>query len=360
MNKGVLLIVCFFACVGSVIAQNDTIKFEEEDFSQYGNVEATAATKRFCSSKVLGLSPSKLISLGFDYQGSSTITAGGSIPAAGAGFLEEEAKINFNHGKRFAANLPVISNTKLLLSLGLNWWDNNYSFKSKEDLKNPFLKTLNDNGLRTTGVNITMFKPLNEFWYILAQGSFDFNGDFKANQLPGSNQLKVSATALTGKKAHDRRMWGLGISRTYRAGQQAFFPVFLYNYTFKNKKWGIEALLPARANVRYTINARNLIFAGFELEGNSYRLNNLMDANPNLPYKALELRRSELRPRITYEFSLYKFIWVSIQVGYRYNYLFNIDNGEFYRSSGSDTPYITTNNLSNTFYTGISLNLVSP
>lgn len=356
MNKGIILLFsCLFTCIGSVLAQNDTIKFEEEDFSQYGNVEATTPTKRFCSSKVLGLSPSKLISLGFDYQGSSTITAGGF-----AGFLEEDANINFNYGKRVAANLPVISNTKLLLSLGLTWWDNNYSFKNKEDFKNPFLKTLNDNGLRTTGVNITLFKPLNELWYVLAQSSFDFNGDFRANQLPASNQLKVSATALAGKKVHDRRMWGLGISRTYRAGEQAFFPVFLYNYTFPNKKWGIEALLPARANVRYTVNARNLIFAGFELEGNSYRLNNLMDATSNLPYKALELRRSEFRPRITYEFSLYKFIWVSIQVGYRYNFRLNMDDGEFYRSPGNDTPYITTNNLRNTLYTGISLNLVSP
>ncbi|MES2590546.1 MAG: DUF6268 family outer membrane beta-barrel protein [Bacteroidota bacterium] len=355
MYKGIVVLVfCLLACIGSVQAQNDTIKFEEEDFSQYGSVE-TIPTKRFCSSKVLGLSPSKLISAGFDYQGSSTITADGF-----AGFLKEDADINYNHGKRFAVNLPVISNTKWLVSLGLTWWDNNYSFKNKENLVNPFLKTLSKNGLRTTGLNITLFKPLNEVWYTLAQGSFDFNGDFRSNQLPESNQLKVSATVLVGKKPHDRRMWGFGISRTYRAGEQAFFPVLLYNYTFKNKKWGIEALLPARANVRYAINARNLIFAGFELEGNAYRLNNLMADNNNLPFNALELKRSELRPRITYEFSLYKFFWVSIQVGYRYNYSFNIDNGDFYRSSGNTTPYIANNNLGNTFYTSISLNLVSP
>lgn len=354
MNKKITLLFVCLSGLTSLFAQTDSIVFEDEDFSQYDNVETTP-TKRFASSKVLGLSPSKLISVGFDYQGSSVITAG-----AFGDYAEEEKKVNFNYGTRFAANFPVISNTKWLLSLGLSWWDNNYSFENEDGLNNPLLKTLNANGLRTTGFNATLFKPLNESWYIISQGSLDFNGDFRANQLPASNQLKVSVTALAGKKAHDRRMWGFGISRTYRAGQLSYFPVLLYNYTYPNKKWGIEALLPARANVRYTINSRNLIFAGFELEGNSYRLNNLMSSTSNLPFNALELKRSELRPRITYEFALYKFFWVSVQVGYRYNYRFNTDNGDFYRSSGKDIPYTAVNNLSNTFYASISLNLVSP
>lgn len=359
MYKGILtILLCLFVQLFSVYGQKDSIFFEEEDLSIYNNV-VSVPTKRYCTSKVSGLSPSKLISFGFDYQGSSIYTAGADKLN---GFSDETAKNNFNYGTRFAANFPFISNTKLLVNLGINWWSNNYSFENKADLKNPFIKTLNNNGLRTTGANLTVFKPFNEFWFTLAQCSFDFNGDFKTSQLPQLNQLKVSATIIIGKKPIDRRICGIGIARTYRAGELSLFPILLYNYTFPNKKWGIEALLPAKANIRYAINSRNLIFAGFELEGNSYRLNNLMAENTSqLPaaYNALELRRSEFRPRITYEFSLYKFFWISIQAGYRYNYKFNMDNGNFYRGA-DDKPYVTANSFSNSFYTSFSLNLVSP
>jgi len=338
------------------MAQTDSLlpPEDDEDYSQYNNVEIVP-TKRYCSSKVLGISPSKLISLGYDFVAQHDITTG-----TFSGFAENTSTINNNTGLRIAANFPVISNTRWLINLGVNWWETNYSFKNPDLITNPFLKTLNDNGLRTTGVNATIFKPFNEFWFSVIQVSGDFNGDFKANQLPSGNQLKYSISALYGKKKHDRVQLAFGISRTYRAGAQAYFPIMMYNYTSTNKKWGIEALLPARANFRYSINARNLLLAGFELEGNAYRLNNMMDNNSTINFSNLELKRSELRPRITYEFVVYKFIWMSVQAGYRINYRFNTDDGDFYRSLGDDKPYVFENTLKNAFYTNISINLVSP
>jgi hypothetical protein len=346
-----------FCLVSSLsLAQTDTLQIpqEEEDYSQYNNVEEVP-TKRYCSSKVLGISPSKLISFGYDYVAPHDISAG-----AFSGYLENASSLNNSSGFRVAANFPVISNTKWLLNLGVNWWEMKYNFKDADKLNNPLLKTLNDNGLRTSGLNATLFKPFNEFWFTVIQVSGDFNGDYKANQLPAGNQIKYSVSALYGKKKHDRVQLAFGISRTYRAGGQAYFPIMMYNYTSPNKKWGIEALLPARANFRYTINARNLLLAGFELEGNAYRLNNMMENTPGINYGKLELKRSELRPRITYEFVLYKFIWLSVQAGYRINYRFNVDDGDFYRSTGSDKPYTFENSLNNAFYTNISINLVSP
>ena len=351
------LFLLLFTCVSSLcFAQKDTLLVpeEEEDYSQYNNV-VEAPTKRYCSSKVLGISPSKLISFGYDYVAPHNITAG-----AFSGFLENSSTINSASGMRIAANFPVISNTKWLVNLGVNWWETNYSFKDADKLAHPLLKSLNDNGLRTSGINATVFKPFNEFWFSVVQLSGDFNGDYKANQLPDGNQVKYSVSALYGKKKHDRVQLAFGISRTYRAGGQAYFPIMMYNYTAPNKKWGIEALLPARANFRYTINARNLLLAGFELEGNAYRLNNMMESTTSIGFGSLELKRSELRPRITYEFGLYKFIWLSIQAGYRINYNYNVDDSDFYRRTGSDKPYTFENTLGNAFYTNISINLVSP
>jgi hypothetical protein len=105
-----------------------------------------------------------------------------------------------------------------------------------------------------------------------------------------------------------------------------------------------------------------MLFAGWELEGQSYQLN-------NTPYDTwlsdrTELRRSELRFRLIYERSIYNFIWISAQAGYRVNYLFNVDDladgTDFFRGFFGDQPFAMENQMGNPIYFNISLNLVSP
>jgi hypothetical protein len=85
-------------------------------------------------------------------------------------------------------------------------------------------------------------------------------------------------------------------------------------YTAQNKKWGLEMLLPARFNYRRNLNSKNILLLGWEIEGNTYRISN--DENRyDLPFNDLELRRSELRFRITWEYALSSQIWLSAQAG---------------------------------------------
>ena len=80
-----------------------------------------------------------------------------------------------------------------------------------------------------------------------------------------------------------------------------------------------------------------------------------MITNYNLGYRNIQLQRSEIRPRLTYEFSIYNFIWLSIQGGYRVGYKFNVDNVDY-----KADPLIMNNKVSGSYYFNISLNLVSP
>ena len=157
----------------------------------------------------------------------------------------------------------------------------------------------------------------------------------------------------------------MGLARTYRAGELNYIPVILYNSTDAMNKWGAEVLFPARAHVRRTINPRNMLFFGYELEGQSYRL------YENLPGfdirdEDLEIRRGEARIRAIYEFSLKDFVWMSIQAGYRVNYRYDVDRlvdgVEIYRAFGllRDDAYAQINGLGNPFYINVSVNLVSP
>jgi len=349
MKFNYLLICIAISQIGFGQTPKDTTQPFEEDFSKYADVvEAPSNSKVYASQKVLGLSPSKLISIGFDFVGANSI----ETDTIGV-YLNNSANISRNTGVRFAANFPVISNTKMILSLGLNYLDFKYTVDKPVNADNPLVSALKPNGLRSYGVNATLFKPFNAKLFGILQFAADHNSAGKIDEF-FADGLKFSGAAIFGKKPHDRLQYGIGLTQSYRGGALNYFPVVLCNYTLKNRKWGVEMLLPARLNLRYTVNARQLLFAGFELEGNSYFLNPLLK-DYNLGYKNLQLHRSEIRPRLTYEFSLYKFFWVSLQAGYRIGFRFNVDDVDY-----NAPPLIMENKLNGSYYFNVSLNLVSP
>lgn len=338
-------------------AQTDTTKFEDDDdidFSAYANASLAGGVKRYCTSKVFDLSPNKLISVGYDFMGKQQLTNYSTDTGS--------ANINNVQGIRIGFNVPVISKTNILWSIGGNYWRMGYNMDKPQNANNYFTNALHDRGLTTIGLNTTLFKPFNEEYFFLGQASFDANGDFTLGDSKLFDYLlapKISLAALYGKKRNDRSMIAFGLTRTYRAGNQTLFPLLMFNHTFANRKWGIEALLPARAAIRRNFNPRNLVFIGYEMEGNSYSiLNRTNPVDPRL--NNLELRRSEIRPRITYEKSLWGFVWLSAQVGYRINFRYDIDSGDRFRWLGDDEGYVQTNQLNNTFYFNFSINLVSP
>lgn len=351
MKYNILLISIFFSSITLAQTPVDTAKTEEEDFSMYADVvdaPSTNKSKVYCSQKILGLSPSKLISIGFDFVGANAI----EVDTMGA-YFGNTADVKYNTGTRFSANFPVISNTKMILSLGINYLDFKYTVSSPVNTVHPLINALNKNGLRSYGINATLFKPFNAKLFGILQLAADHNNAGTIDQFH-ANGLKYSGAAIFGCKPHDRLQYGVGITQSYRGGALNYFPAVFYNYTFKNKKWGLEMLLPARANVRYTINPRNLLMAGFELEGNSYYMDPMIDKY-NLGYKNLQLHRSEIRPRLTYEFSIYNFIWMSIQAGYRLSYKYNVDDVDY-----KADPVIMNNKVGGSYYFNVSLNLVSP
>ncbi len=372
-----LVLGIFCATTTSLQAQTETPQTpqdtltpaEEEDYSQYDNIGfAAEGAKRYCSPKIEGLSPAKLISIGYDYQMGYTMKADtfrrlGSV----APLMPDSARVLTSNGLRFGCNIPVISRTDLVWQMGANYWEQRYKFEDPSALKNPMLTSLSENGLRTMGINTTLFKPLNDVKFLLFQGSADLSGDYQFGKFMPLKYTKYSAALIYGKRTSEKKQWGVGVARTYRVGELNYIPIIFYNSTDVANKWGTEILFPARAHVRRTINSRNMLFAGYELEGQSYRLWRSNDQTGfNLRNEDVEIRRGEIRLRAVYEFSLKDFIWMSIQAGYRINYRYDVDrlgNGkEIYRAFGlaSDAPYVMVNQLTNPLYFNISLNLVSP
>lgn len=331
--------LCLFFST-ALMAQTDTTKTEEFNFDEFGDADASS-TKAFCTQKVSYLSPTKLISVGYEAQLPFHWSKVGDK-------VVSSTHVNSFRGLRLAFNTPVVSRSNFILNLGLNYWNTSVNLANPE--RSPLFGRLED-GLRMTSLNATAFKPLNSKHFLIFQGQADLNGNYRSLDQISGKAMTYSGAAIFGWKKNDNFMWGVGITRTYRAGQVLHIPAILYNRTF-NQKWGVEALLPARLNVRRNFGPTSYLMAGFEIEGNAYYLT---PKNANEP--DWFLRRGEMKPRITYERQLGGFIWLSAQVGWRYNWRFDVFNTQ--NPVANQRP-VFENGLGNPLYFNIGINLVSP
>ncbi len=343
---------------------------EEEDYEKYANLTSADGKKEkaYCSSKIPKQTPNRLISVGYDVFAPFKMESdmGDSL-----GVLSSQA--NLSHGLRLEASFPIVSTNKVVFTLGGSYIEQRYAWKSSENEEsNPMYQTLNNGSIRNLALVATLFKPLNEKNFILAQGLAEYAGDWSITRWQPARYIKTSATVIFGFKPHDRRMWGIGLTRTYRAGEINYLPVFFYNYTSRSQKWGLEMLLPARADYRRNFDkGLGILRVGLELEGASYRLNDRnryfrnhynSDGNTANTTK-LELRRSDIRLRAMWDFPVKDFYWLSLSLGYRMVYRYNVDNiGEVYRGFGivDDAPYLLENGIGGTPFISVVFSFVSP
>ena len=347
---GLLLSISARAQTVPADTSRQTTPATEENFDAFG--DAAESGLSYNTQKVLYITPTKLISVGYEAQLPYTLTSTGPSTAVGGG-ITTETKIDAARGIRLALNAPVISRNDFIFNAGLTYWNTGLDLANPE--RSPYFAKLQD-GLRTTGVNTTIFNPFDNKHFFLGQFNLDASGNYRRLSDLKSEHFTFSITAIYGWKPNDNLQWGLGLTRTYRAGQLLYIPVLLYNRTF-SPQWGCEVIFPARAELRRNFGTTSLVKIGYELEGNAYYLGRIGNDN-------VYLRRGELKPRVTYERKLSGFVWVSAQAGFRYNYrndaFRNQDvTGKRESTLGSE-PSLFQNKLTNPLYFNLSLNLVSP
>ncbi|GAA4047869.1 hypothetical protein GCM10022409_37750 [Hymenobacter glaciei] len=340
-------LMCAAPAVAQVADTARTAPAADLNFDEFGDAAAGGGT--YNTQKVLYITPTKLISVGYEAHLPYNLTSTGPAPLT----TTAETRISSARGIRLAFNAPLISRNNFIFNLGLTYWNTDLGVDNPQ--RSPYFTQLND-GLRTTGLNATVFKPFDNLHFLLLQGNADLNGNYRGLGDLSRKQLTYSGTAIFGWKPNDNLQWGLGLSRTYRAGQLLYIPVVLYNRTF-SPQWGCEVVFPARAELRRNFGTTALLKFGYELEGNTYYLGQTGSHD-------VYLRRGELKPRFTYEQRLAGFVWVSAQAGLRYNYrndAFHHQNptGEKESLLGSE-PALYKNKLTNPLYFNLSLNLVSP
>lgn len=328
---------------------------QEDEFDMSAFEEASDA-KVFVNNKVLGLSPTKLLNLSFDYAGQNTWTTTSGDAFSGA-YNENESTFSRNYGLRLETNYPIISNNRLIVNAYLNYWESAYRAGNAEPVLGQFL---GQNALRTTALGAFIFKPLNDKNFLLFQIEGAMNGNYNFGSIsPELDKIKYSAAALYGWKTNDYTNVAVGITRTYRGGRLLHIPVVLFNKTF-NEKWGLEMLLPARAAVRRNFSTKSFLMLGYELEGQSYHLQRQDGASASPVFRAnnnttdWELRKSEIRARLSWDKAITDFIWFNVQAGAIITYRMDIDQN----ANASDAWL--SNSLGMPFYFRFGIQLVSP
>lgn len=339
MRNLVMLGICCMSL--SVYAQQDSS--DTFDYSKFGDAEGV---KRFCTQKVLNQTPIRIVSVGYEQQGSFLMP---DIRFSNARPETQSYSANRIAALRLQLNVPVISNNRFIWQLGANYWASRFSVENPGT--NLFARSLNENTMTSAGINTTLFKPLDEKKFLIIQGSLDANGVFPRISDVTGKAYTFSGTLIYGWKKSEKNMVGTGIARTYRAGQLIHLPVLFWNKTF-NDQWGMELLLPARGHLRYNISTANILQLGFELEGNQFWME-----LPNSKNGTVFIQRSELKPRISWDKKISGFFWLSAQAGLRYNWRFDVMNA--YNARKQNEMYFSSQ-LGNPLYFNISLNFVSP
>lgn len=341
---------------------------DDEDYDIYGDVEySDGENKNYANAKIFGLSPARFVSVGWDVQGPYDMKfseIGAIHPDSAAPLNAESARANYTGGLRINANVPIISTNKVIWQGGVNYAQSDYiidnvQLNSTDPTRNSLASELGKQSLRTAGIFSTLYKPYNETDFLLFQGQADMSGDYSLGNLQELSTIRYSAAVLWGRRPHDRKQWAIGMSRTYKVGALNYIPILLFNYTSVNRKWGAEVLFPARAHYRYTFSPRSLLLIGYELEGQSYRIDAFSPANASF-----EIRRGELRPRFDYQRQLVGFFWLSVQGGVRINYSYDADflpdNKEFFRGFFGSQSMAMLSDLGTAPYFNIAISFVSP
>lgn len=364
-----LLVLALSLCMFNLYAQVDPPDDDDDDFDFSEFEPASPPSMNFATNKVLAQSPTTLIGVFYDYHAPHDLTAGNVLGVPGSD-VADDVRLNPAQALIATANIPLMSRTKGLLNLNVLFQRQWYNVEGSNG--HPLSRSLSENGLTRFSSLFTYFKPLDDKRFFLFQGGFELNGDYSFSNFQPAGTLRVPAAVLYGWKKSDRLMYAFGLSRTYLGGPLNYVPIVYYFHTFRDQRWGIEAVAPARAALRYRFNSLTLLSFGWNTLGATYRLNDWETfanefGNENagnvtgLNARDVELRRSEVRVGFTFQRQITGFFWLQAEAGYRVNYSFDLDqDGDFLRFWGDDRPFFIENDLRNTPYFTIGISYMSP
>ena len=241
-----------------------------------------------------------------------------------------------NRQTEFNLRFPVILKKPHQLIMGLEYVEESFDFAGNDSQKDDFYGLLETERLRTYQIKAYYSFKFKGPSFITARASFAFSGDLDSKDFKTSEYYdysQYSLLAIYGVRKSATKIIGIGAAVGYDFGNKSIYPILYYNKQFSDK-WGIELKLPAKAELRYFFNKKNLLYAGLKLSGTSYVVKNIPLDNPGKAY----LNNGNVIGYLTYEKEIYDFFWVMAEVGMRYNNSFDVSEKNDYVTNAD--PFI--------------------
>lgn len=274
-----------------------------------------AKKKSYCNPLVTGQPSTKRLSLVYEVQpkiNTSTKFTNSLLP------VEYTTDINLSHSLRLGYAKNLVMKPKFYMTFSAGYWFSAFSITNPEN--NSFARLLSQRYFHSFTASTNMFKPLNSKNFILLNLSVEVNGNGESLQNISTKNLLAGGALIFGWKKGFQQMWGIGAFRGYRLGKVIHVPALLFNRSF-NKKWGVDALLPARANFRYSKTPKTMWLFGYELDGTQFAI-----SSKNQFYNNTFLQRGEIRPKIGLEKQLNKYWAFTANAGIRFNGRFDVSS----------------------------------
>lgn len=314
-----------------------------------------ADTSIYCNPRVDGMPPPTGISLSYERVMDYRIRTRSNVD-----YLKDgDGEVNYNRRIKFKFKVPIINKDYFKLTYGFHYSHEEFRFRDPENINYSLYKSLEDKSLKSLGSSFYFLFPRKNKTFYAVQVNLNLNGDYYRSDMDLTDFLKISAGPIWGKKPHKNLMYGFGFAYSYTFGDPSLTPLIAYYHTF-NKRWGVEALLPLEAKLRFNINEGSIWYLGAETSGASYNIG--LDDPALNGNKSVELRHSEIKLRFSLDQQIHDFLWVSLQAGYRYNLNFNIAESNYNRKATNffEREYIAESQLENAFYFNVSLNIKPP
>ncbi len=319
-------------------------------FSISGMAQQDGVTKKdspYCRPAILRPQPLKFFSIRYEHVPLYRISS-----TAKQGNFGNSSDWDKNNRIDIRLRFPVINKPGITISGGFKYSQEEFHFRNAATNTYQLYKNLEDRDLKSIGANISFIKPTRGNKYFIFRTSFDLNGDYGRANPADRTFLKVTVAPLIGWKKNENLSYALGFEYGYSFGAPLFYPVFSWNKNLNNK-WTAELLLPKSIRFRYSTNKKNYWYAGAELAGASYGLNN--NDIGFTAYDKLHLHRSDLRLSLSLEKEIHNWIWFNIGGGLSHNINFNLTN-----SPRAGKQIIIKNKLKDAAFFNIGIFLVPP
>ncbi|MBT28256.1 MAG: hypothetical protein CMO01_01255 [Thalassobius sp.] len=303
----------------------------------------------FCQTGLKGMAPSRGIS--FERSIIPEYHLASDSPEDEIG----DASSDVEHQSVLKAKLraPLWNSDGFKAVIGFKYQKEEIKFDDPEELEYSLYKNINNLNMKVMGTDLIMLKPFRGNKYVVVRGAINYSGAFKKLSETNSNFLNWNVSALFGIRKNENTEMGFGVNYSNSLNVKSVYPVMLYNHNF-NEKWGIEALLPKRAALRYNFNEKSLAVLVSELDGSRYYIPDVeLSANR---VEDLRMEVSEIKFGLSYQRQIFSILWMSVDAGYRKNIGF--DFNRYFSGSNRDT--IVKSQIPGGMYGGITLFLTPP